>query len=352
MVEKSMLVYLEDVQYVSDRAIIISFKFKTKRLKILQVYAPQVGCTDDEKERFEEELESNLHNVGVVMGDFNAHVGSSRAGYEEVIGCFSYGTRNEEGEKLLDLCQRNGMRVANTWYKKRESHMITRYSWDGRNKSVVDYFLVDREWGRNLTNVKVIPSVSMDGDHRLLVAQWKCNEMERPKQQKRQCRIREWKLKERDRAEEYRRLIAIEMPRSENGEVEEEWMQFKRALVNTAEKVCDRTSGKIKDKEPVWWNARTIEAVKNKNTAWRKWWRTKIEEDRDAYNNEKRKCKKVIEEEKENAWEGFVNKLRDDVKGNSKMFYRIMKNKKKKNEMPQRRRNRGRRKQPVGDKPG
>lgn len=56
---------------------------------------------------------------------------------------------------------------------KRVSHIITRYSWDGRIKSVIDYILVDTEWGDTLTNVKVIPSVGADGDHRLLVGQWK-----------------------------------------------------------------------------------------------------------------------------------------------------------------------------------
>ena len=39
----------------------------------------------------------------MVAGDMNCHIGSTRDGFEDVIGCFSFGVRNQEGESMLDL---------------------------------------------------------------------------------------------------------------------------------------------------------------------------------------------------------------------------------------------------------
>ncbi|XP_049790101.1 uncharacterized protein LOC126195518 [Schistocerca nitens] len=150
---------------------------------------------------FQSELEKHIESANIMMGDFNAQVGKDRKGVEQVLGCFGYGGRNEEGERLLDLCQRNGMKIADSWFMKRESHLITRYSWDGRTKSVIDYILVNREWGEKVTNVKVIPSVSAGGHHGLLARQWKMKHCVKNRKQKKVTRIWDWKLKESESAE-------------------------------------------------------------------------------------------------------------------------------------------------------
>jgi hypothetical protein len=103
------------------------------------------------------------------MGDMNAQVGSDRANHETVMGPWGYGNRNPEGERLIDLCVRNEMLLGNTWYKKRESHKITRYSWDGRTKTLIDYIIISDSIKKWLINVKVIPSVSLQSDHRLVL---------------------------------------------------------------------------------------------------------------------------------------------------------------------------------------
>ena len=53
----------------------------------LRIYAPQVGCSDDEKLTFWEELDDVLQSIPdkeglVVIGDFNGHVGMERADLE------------------------------------------------------------------------------------------------------------------------------------------------------------------------------------------------------------------------------------------------------------------------------
>lgn len=155
---------LEDVTYISDRIIQMKVRINQDRsLTFLQCYAPQTGLSDEEKERFEEKLEDYIRDENtIVMGDLNAQVGSERLGFETSLGPYGWGPRNNEGIKLLDLCLRNELVLGNSWFKKRDSHRITRYGWDGVQKSVIDYFLVNKNFKKHLIDVKVIPSVALD----------------------------------------------------------------------------------------------------------------------------------------------------------------------------------------------
>ena len=57
--------------------------------------------------------------------DLNGHVGTTRAGFEAVHGGFWYGSRNQEGEEVLDFAVAFDLMIANTFFKKRESHQVT-----------------------------------------------------------------------------------------------------------------------------------------------------------------------------------------------------------------------------------
>ena len=41
----------------------------------------------------------------IVAGDMNCHNGSMHDGFEDLMGCFSFGVRNQKGENMLGMCQ-------------------------------------------------------------------------------------------------------------------------------------------------------------------------------------------------------------------------------------------------------
>ena len=56
-------------------------------LTVINAYAPQVGCEEDEKDLFWEELDQEVYSVPlnekvIVGGDLNGHVGQEREGVE------------------------------------------------------------------------------------------------------------------------------------------------------------------------------------------------------------------------------------------------------------------------------
>lgn len=319
-----------EVREEGDRIIKIRMKVKHEEWEICQIYAPQVGCDQEAKDQFEEQLEGMIGRRDIILlGDFNAQVGNERTGYEEVVGKYGYGRRNVEGERLLDLCNRNGLVIGNTWFQKRDSHRITRYSWNGEQKTQIDYVVVSKEKKKMLKDVKIIPSVGMDGDHRLLVADIQIEGTVRKRREYTEKKLKVWKLSEIPVREEYQQMIRKDFPRGETKGVEEEWGLFKRVLVQATEKTCGRTSGVRKEVVTSWWNDKVKEKVQAKNKAWREYMKNRTDEKKESYKNAKREAQRMVKEEKAEDWKKFAGKLEKDADGNKKMLYGIVKSKRK-----------------------
>ena len=78
-----------------------------------------------------------------IGGDLNGHVGTSNVGFERVHGGFGYGSRNQEGEDILNWALAYDLLVANTIFRKRKSHLVTFRS--AQHSSQIDFILARRE---------------------------------------------------------------------------------------------------------------------------------------------------------------------------------------------------------------
>ena len=58
-------------------------------------------------------------------GDLNEHVGTTSAGFKTVHRGFGYSSRNQEGEEVLDFAVAFDLMIANTFFRKKESHLVT-----------------------------------------------------------------------------------------------------------------------------------------------------------------------------------------------------------------------------------
>ena len=111
-----------EVERISDRIMRIKIVFGKTIYNIISVYSPQDGRPNTEKDAFREELEDILATVSdgegiIIGGDLNCHVGANNVGYEEVMGLYGYGTQNEDGAALLDVCKNHQLRIANTYFR-------------------------------------------------------------------------------------------------------------------------------------------------------------------------------------------------------------------------------------------
>ena len=108
------------------------------------------------------------------MEDLNATIGTDRIGNESVLGPHSSGVRNDNGERLLDLCSLHNIKISGSWFRRRNIHRWTWYSNDGRTKKELDYVIVSARW-KLVQNRRVSRSADIgnNADHRLVAVS--CN---------------------------------------------------------------------------------------------------------------------------------------------------------------------------------
>ena len=274
------------VERWEGRIILLWMLVHNQLIGIMSVYGPQTGRGEADKVAFREALERMMGLVEVevmlcVAGDFNAHVGVRGMGEEECMGNFGWGSRNREGNALVELCLRNGMVVAGSFFQKRASHKITYRS--GGHKTEVDLVLVRKGQLWRVKDCKVIAGEHVTTQHKPLVFVIR---LQRRKTRRvvGQKVIRWWKCKD-EVAEEFREWVSVRFGELQEqvGNVDEEWGLFKIAFVGGAEHLCGRTTGKRGGswgKNQMWWTEEVKRAVEEKREVWKK-----LEEVRDRGSN-------------------------------------------------------------------
>ena len=117
----------------------------SKILNIASVYAPQTRLAKDIERLFWEHLDEVIQNISqskklVIGGDSNGHIGRERNGYDSAHKGFKYGERNDGGESILDFVVACEFAIVNSYFKKKEKHLLTFKSC--RTKMQIDYFLM------------------------------------------------------------------------------------------------------------------------------------------------------------------------------------------------------------------
>jgi hypothetical protein len=106
-----------------------------------------------------------------IRGDLNGHVGSTRVGFDGVHRGFEYGSRNQEGEGILNFALTYDLIVANTFFRKIFFHLITFSS--GQHCNQIDFILTRREDRHACLDCKVIPGECVVPQHKLVVADFR-----------------------------------------------------------------------------------------------------------------------------------------------------------------------------------
>ena len=263
-----------EVNRISDRIITAKLLIDTININIVSAYAPQVGCTDEEKEEFWEELEELIRSLSakdkiVIGADLNGHIGRGNTGYERWHGGFGHGEKNQEGDNILKFTQAYDLALGNSFFKKREDHYVTYMS--GTNRTVVDYILVRRQDLRDLKNYKVIPGESIASQHRLLVATMEFKAHHNKQQRARVKKIKWYMLKQQEKKDELSLRLAERMGGTKEEE-ETTWEEICNMINTNAKEILGETSGgKYAEREYWWWNGDVQKAVKEKRDSFKKW---------------------------------------------------------------------------------
>lgn len=105
----------------------------------------------------------------ILMGDFNAKIGSDNTGYEDVMGTHGLGQMNENGERFADLCALNQLVIGGSIFPHKRIHKATWRSPDHRTENQIDHICISRKFRRFWRDVRVLRGADVSSDHHLVV---------------------------------------------------------------------------------------------------------------------------------------------------------------------------------------
>ena len=317
----------------NGRILMVWLAIGSRKLCVMSVYAPQVGRSQRERKEFREKVEELLQLVEedeilCLAGDFNAHIGQRMQGEEKCVGKFGCGQRNSEGNEWVQLIERNGMAIVQTFFQKRESHKITYRS--GDHKTEIDWLVMKQNQKWRVKDCKVLAGEHVTTQHKPQL--WTLKYSERQDQKRIGRRVIRWWRCTGKSQEEFEGEIqeAFRNLSANPASIEEEWKLFKETFIAAAEKVVGRTNGKNggRRKKQWWWNEDVRQATKEKRAAWKavenERGDTKQKEDLTRkYREMKNHAKKVVARARQEAEQRLYESIENDR--GRKQIYRLAK---------------------------
>jgi len=161
VVHKSIMRNVVKKIVCNDRIIALKLKVEPVSILIMQVYMPTSDYEDDEVEKFYDTIEEILEEDGkgdtnnIIVGDWNSVVGDES--YQNIVGSHELGRRNHRGQMLIDFCERNGLVVTNTLFKKPKRRMYTWKAPGDWSQHQLDYILVKHRFRNSVKDVQTLP---------------------------------------------------------------------------------------------------------------------------------------------------------------------------------------------------
>ena len=176
-----------EVDFSSERLLKIKLQIEGRLFHVISVYAPTFRAPEREKDAFYAQLEILVNSCKaneelVIMGDFNARVGTRSRdvegwdgqqvdpiGPDLTLGDFGLPELNDNGRLLLDFCRsRRGqsLRIMDTYYQ----HKVYG-TWQHNRTKIwhhIDHILTSAKTAKLVTDVRVMPGLDFDTDHRLM----------------------------------------------------------------------------------------------------------------------------------------------------------------------------------------
>ncbi|BHF85993.1 hypothetical protein SprV_1002917100 [Sparganum proliferum] len=164
-------------QGINDRLMSLRLPLRRggKFATIISAYAPPMTSPDAARDKFYEDLHALLATVSkadklIVLGDFNARVGTDHTAGRGVMGPHGLRGSNDNGLLLLRTCAEHRLILTNTFFCLPEREKATWRHPRSRQWHLLDYVLVRRRDQRDVLVTKAIAGADGWADHRLVIS--------------------------------------------------------------------------------------------------------------------------------------------------------------------------------------
>ena len=230
---------------------------KGRYLTLVNVYAPTMTYSVEEKETFYQELTHTVLGVPredklLILGDFNARVGMDWDTYRGIIGKYGKKKKNSNGELLLTFCAQLELSITNTFFYHPHKNYFTWKHPRSGHYDLLDYAITRKSDLADVLCTKAMRGPECSTDHYLVRCQLrmkitlprrKVPASAKPK------KLDISKLSDPEHCRELTRAIeaALESVQPAGEEVEQRWKALKEAVYSASKEILGYPHRKTPD---------------------------------------------------------------------------------------------------------
>ena len=158
---------------INERLMTMSFPLEGSTLSIISAYAPTLPQSDEIKDSFYDSLGNAIDKVPashklLVLGDFNARVGTDHTSWENTIGSHGVGNVNSNGTRLLSMCAQNELCITNTFFQQASRYKTTWMHPRSKQWHMIDYVITRHRDINDVFHTRAMCGSTTWSDHRLV----------------------------------------------------------------------------------------------------------------------------------------------------------------------------------------
>ena len=230
---------------ISDRLMTLRLPLSNNRhVTLISAYAPTMTNPDSVKLAFYEDLETAITRIPrteklLILGDFNARVGTDHITWEGTIGKHGVGKCNSNGLLLLQTCTAHSLSITNTLFRLPTRKKTTWMHPRSKNWHLIDYVITRSTDLKDVRVTKAMCGAECWTDHRLLVSKlnFRIQPRKRPQGQKTAKKLGITALTVRQIQERFATALDRKILQTQGDEptsVEERWAALKGTIQETA----------------------------------------------------------------------------------------------------------------------
>lgn len=249
-------------------------------------------------------------------------------------GGFGFGDRNPGGVALFDFLKAFDLFITNSWFMKRENHLITFRS--ASAKTQIDFLLLRRADRSVCEDCKVIPSEVLTTQHKLLVMDLVIKGGKVRKKRKGMSKIRWWTLN-KDNMSVLDEKVSDCGGWETEGDANSIWEKTSSCIRKVASEVLGVSKSSHQSRRNTWWWDEEVRSkVEAKKMAYRKLKESKDEVERGinkvSYKRAEKESKLAVARAKSEPLEGLYGGL--EAKDGVRNLFKLAKVRERKSSRP------------------
>ncbi|XP_057663198.1 uncharacterized protein LOC130898146 [Diorhabda carinulata] len=145
LIKKSLRKYVSSWEAVNQRIIKINIAICGNKTTVIGTYGINEDDTVNNKDDYFECLSEEISKVGtsrevIILGDLNARTGK-KIDDQMIVGRFGEEVTNDNGNRLITLCQQNTLKILNGFFQHK---MIHKYTWENFDNPEQHYSFIKK----------------------------------------------------------------------------------------------------------------------------------------------------------------------------------------------------------------